>query len=99
VLLDDILTKFDSKILSNLIVCFNINNSGFNVFPSLEKVEMIVFKDTNYKKMGMSILSSGGVSDIQDSLLYIKSLPLDYVVYGSSNIKNIKSNFNFLRNV
>jgi hypothetical protein len=99
VLLDEILNKFDLNILSNLIVCFNVNKSGFNVFPSLENVEQLVFKNTYYKKMGMSILSSGGVRDIENSLLYIKSLPLDYVVYGSSNINNINTNFNLLRKV
>lgn len=99
VLLDEILSKFDFKVLNKLVVCFNINKSGFNVFPSLEKVEIVVFKNTKYKKMGMSILSSGGVRDIEDSLSYIKALPLDYVVYGSSNLNNIDSNFNSLRKV
>ena len=47
--------------------------------------------------MGMSILSSGGINNIQESLKYIKELPLDYVVYGSSNINNIEANYNFLK--
>jgi hypothetical protein len=45
----------------------------------------------------MSILSSGGVESIQKSLSYIKNLPLEYVVYGSSDIKNIESNYNSLK--
>ena len=47
--------------------------------------------------MGMSILSSGGASNIQESLSYIKNLSLDYVVYGSSNINNIKFNYDSLK--
>ena len=96
VLLDQILTKFDNNLQETIIMCFNINNSGFNVFPNLIDVESLLHKKSLYKKMGMSIFSSGGVKNIEDSLSYIKKLPLDYVVYGSSNINNIKSNFDFL---
>lgn len=98
ILLDEVISNFAPELQKKLIVCFNINNSGFNVFPSLNEVESIVFKETHYKKMGMSIMSSGGTNSIQDSLNYIKSLPLDYVVYGSSKLKNIESNFNYLKN-
>lgn len=96
ILLDQIITKFDIKLQETIIMCFNINNSGFNVFPNLIDVESLLNRKTSYKKMGMSIFSSGGVKNIEDSLNYIKKLPLDYVVYGSSNINNIKSNFDFL---
>ena len=41
--------------------------------------------------MAMSIFSSGA-SDIKTSIDYIKKLNLDYVVFGSSKIKNIKNN-------
>ena len=47
--------------------------------------------------MGMSILSSGGASNIEESFDYIKKLPLDYVVYGSSKVKNIEINYNLLK--
>jgi hypothetical protein len=97
ILLDPVVCEFDDVIQKDLIVCFNINNTGFNVFPNLFEVERIIHKDSVYKKMGMSILSSGGADNIKDSLNYIKKLPLDYVVYGSSNINNIKSNYNFLK--
>ena len=97
VILDEILSKFDSKIQKKLILCFNINNRGFNVFPNLNDVELFIFKKSLYKKMGMSILSSGGVKNIQDALFYIKKLPLEYVVYGSSNIKNVETNYNILK--
>ncbi len=97
VLLDKIVSKFDQEILNELIICFNINKEGFNVFPSLNEVELFVWKESNYKKMGMSILSSGGVINIKESLKYIKSMPLDYVVYGSSNLKNIEINYTHLK--
>ena len=45
--------------------------------------------------MGMSIFSSGGAK-IKDSIDYIKGLNLSYVVFGSSNIENVKNNFNNL---
>ena len=47
--------------------------------------------------MGMSIFSSGGIKNIEQSISYIKKLPLDYVVYGSSNINNVRSNYNALK--
>jgi hypothetical protein len=97
ILLDEVISNFDSNIQKEIIVCFNINNSGFNVFPNLHEVNMFVLKKTRYKKMGMSILSSGGADNIDASLKFIKSLPLDYVVYGSSNLKNIEKNFNSLK--
>lgn len=96
VLLDEVVSKFDSNIQRELIVCFNINIDGFNVFPCLKDVEVLILKKSLYKKMGMSIMASGGASNIQESLRYIKSLPLCYVVYGSSSIKNIKTNFEAL---
>ena len=87
-----------SKILnkSDLIVCFNINDSGFNVFPNKNQVENFIIEDKNYKLMGMSIFSSGA-SNIEKSINYIKKLNLDYIVFGSSNLKNIKKNFTRLR--
>ena len=46
--------------------------------------------------MGMSIFSSGA-ANIPSSVDYIKSLQLDYVVFGSSSEKNIKSNLDLLK--
>ena len=97
VLLDEVISKFDSKIQRDLIICFNINKDGFNVFPSLNEVEVLILKKSLYKKMGMSIMASGGAGNIQESLHYIKNLPLDYVVYGSSNLKNIKTTYDCLK--
>jgi hypothetical protein len=97
VLLDEVISNFNPNLQKQLIICFNINISGFNVFPTLNEVERLVFKEVSYKKMGMSIFSSGGVKNIQDSLNYIKTLPLDYVVYGSSNLENIEKNYNCLK--
>lgn len=93
VLLDNVLSNLNNDIQDQLIVCFNINNAGFNVFPNLVEVEKFACKKTKYKKMAMSIFSSGGSHNIQSSIEYIKQLSLDYVVYGSSKIKNIKTNF------
>jgi hypothetical protein len=98
VLLDKVVSDFDIEIQKKLILCFNINNTGFNVFPDKNNVESFIFQKSIYKKMGMSILSSGGVLDVKDSLTYIKKLPLDYVVYGSSTINNILFNYNYLKN-
>ena len=51
-----------------------------------------------YKKMGMSIFSSGG-ADIQESIKYIKTLNLDYVVFGSSKLENIEKNLTSFKSV
>lgn len=80
----------------DVFLCFNINYSGFNVFPSVLKVEEAIEdakKNTRWKLMGMSIFSSGskGIS-IKESIEYIKSLELDYVVFGSSKLSNIEKN-------
>ena len=79
-----------------VFLCFNINYSSFNVFPSISKVEESIADAkvvTNWKLMGMSVFSSGstGIS-IYDSIQYIKSLRLDYVVFGSSKLSNIEKN-------
>lgn len=96
-LLDKALESLNRNFQSDLIVCFNINNSGFNVFPSKEEVESLIFKNSIYKKMGMSVLASGGTTNFQDALNYIKKLPLDYVVFGSSRIGNVRSNYNYFK--
>ena len=81
-----------------VFICFNINYSGFNVFPSVAKVEKAVVdakNNTKWNLMGMSIFSSGSRDvSITESIKYIKSLPLDYVVFGSSNLLNIEKNKN-----
>ena len=46
--------------------------------------------------MGMSIFASGA-ANIPDSINFIKKFNLDYVVFGSSRLENIKSNFNLLK--
>ncbi|MDC0568428.1 hypothetical protein OAP01_10365 [Akkermansiaceae bacterium] len=74
-----------------LIVCFNINKEGFNVFPDLETVESFIKSKQRYKLMGMSIFSSGS-GNIPASIDYIKKLPLDYVVFGTSKLRNIDNN-------
>jgi hypothetical protein len=86
-----------------IFVCFNINYSGFNVFPSVSKVvDSIteVRKNTNWKLMGMSIFSSGskGIS-INKSIDFIKSLELDYVVFGSSKLDNISKNLSIFKTI
>ncbi len=89
-----------SKILnsSDLIVCFNINSNGFNVFPSVKKVEEFALDKKKYKLMGMSIFSSGG-GNIQKCIKYIKNFNLDYIVFGSSKIKNVKSNYDLFKKI
>ena len=97
VLLEKYVDTFPRKMQKSIMLCFNINKTGFNVFPSKIEVEKFINRKHFFKKMGMSILSSGGINDIQDSLSYIKLLPLDYVTYGSSRINNIQSNYNHLK--
>jgi hypothetical protein len=83
----------EAKWLKDLIVCFNINKEGFNVFPSLDSVESFIDSKPKYKLMGMSVFASGA-ANIPQSIIYIKKLKLDYVVFGSSRLENIKSNYN-----
>jgi len=83
----------EAKWLKDLIVCFNINKEGFNVFPSLESVESFIDSRPKYKLMGMSIFASGA-ANIPQSIIYIKNLKLDYAVFGSSRLENIESNYN-----
>lgn len=92
VILEKILEEFPVEVQQELVVCFNINKTGFNVFPSKKSVEEFIERKHLYQKMGMSILSSGGATSILESLEYIKNLKLDYVVVGSSRLKNIEAN-------
>jgi hypothetical protein len=97
ILIDKILSRYHhSEWINDLIVCFNINKEGFNVFPSLKIVETFIESKPNYKLMGMSIFASGA-ANISSSVDYINSLGLDYVVFGSSKIKNISSNLNLFK--
>lgn len=86
----------ENKWLKDLIVCFNINKEGFNVFPSLESVESFIDSRPKYKLMGMSVFASGA-ANIPQSIIYIKKLKLDYVVFGSSRIENITSNLHLFK--
>lgn len=93
---DRLLKKYkNTNSIKDLIVCFNINKQGFNVFPSLKQVENFIQSGPKYKLMGMSIFASGAAK-IPESIDYIKKLNLDYVVFGSSSIENVKSNVNLL---
>lgn len=83
--------------LKDLVVCFNINKEGFNVFPSLNAVEDFIKSRPKYQLMGMSIFASGA-ANIPHSIDYINKLKLDYVVFGSSRLENIKSNFELFNN-
>ena len=92
IMFDRLLKKHkDTDLIKDLIVCFNINKEGFNVFPSLNQVENFIQSSPKYKLMGMSIFASGA-ANISNSINYIKTLNLDYIVFGSSRVENIKSN-------
>lgn len=97
-ILDNIIK--DSVVLNqeDLIVCFNINHVGFNVFPNRKVVEEFISRDHKYDLMGMSIFSSGG-SNIQKAIEYVKGLSLDYVVFGTSKLNNVEMNYNNLKDV
>ena len=88
-------TDLNPKWLEDLIVCFNINKEGFNVFPSLGEVEKLIQSRPKYRLMGMGIFASGA-SNITTSIKYINKLNLDYVVFGTSKISNIESNLKHL---
>lgn len=96
VILDELIMKSRLMNKKDLTVCFNINHAGFNVFPSKKSVDDFIKKNHSYNLMGMSIFSSGG-ANIKDAIDYIKNLNLEYVVFGSSNLKNIESNFKNLK--
>ena len=87
----------DANWLEDLVVCFNINKEGFNVFPSLDAVEFFIESRHKYKLMGMSVFASGA-ANIPTSINYIKKLNLDYVVFGSSRIENIQKNLEQFKN-
>jgi len=87
----------DANWLEDLVVCFNINKEGFNVFPSLNAVECFIESRPKYKLMGMSVFASGA-ANIPASINYIKKLNLDYVVFGSSRIENIQKNLDQFKN-
>jgi len=76
---------------SDMIMCFNINDAGFNVFPNKSEVESFAKASHPFKKMGMSIFSSGA-GNIPQSIKYIKSLNLDYTVFGTSKMTNLQKN-------
>ena len=82
-------------------LCFNLNMTGFNVFPSLDIVKRTVHDvkmNTRWNLMAMSILSSGGKGmNVKEAFMFIKAQNIDYVVFGSSRIENIKSNIASLR--
>lgn len=90
----------NSKVMNqmDLTVCFNINHAGFNVFPNKKLVEGFIKSNHNYNLMGMSIFSSGG-ANINEAIKYIKSLNLEYVVFGSSKLENIENNFKRLKTI
>lgn len=94
--LDELVSKSTSMNKKDLTICFNINHAGFNVFPNKKLVENFIKSNHNYNLMGMSIFSSGG-ANINDAINYIKSLNLEYVVFGSSRLENIEDNFISLR--
>ncbi|WP_339882848.1 hypothetical protein [Polaribacter vadi] len=96
IMLDDFLKKSSVLNKEDLTVCFNINHVGFNVFPNKKLVENYIKSNHKYNLMGMSIFSSGG-ANINESIKYIKSLKLDYVVFGSSKLENIETNFQNLK--
>jgi hypothetical protein len=96
IMLDELVRKSTLMNKKDLTVCFNINHAGFNVFPNKKLVEKFIKSQHNYNLMGMSIFSSGG-ANINEAITYIKSLNLDYVVFGSSKLENVEANFKRLR--
>ncbi len=82
--------------LQDLIICFNVNDVGFNVFPNKEEVEKFAKEQHSFKKMGMSVFASGA-GNIPASINYIKGLNLDYVVFGTSRLENVHANLSGLK--
>ena len=99
IMLDAILQKNkNASWMKDLIVCFNLNKDGFNVFPNKNTVENLISSNPKYKLMAMSIFSSGA-SNIKESVDYIKKFDLDYVVFGTSKIDNVKTNLELFKNL
>ena len=82
--------------MQDLIICFNVNDVGFNVFPNKEEVEKFAKAKHPFKKMGMSVFASGA-GNIPKSIEYLKLLNLDYVVFGTSRIENVQANLSGLK--
>jgi len=91
-------TKWDNY-TNDLVVCFNLNKEGFNVFPSLQSVENLITSNPKYKIMVMSIFSSGSTLIINESIEYIKDFNIDYVVFGTSNLSNLKNNLSIFHKI
>lgn len=83
-----------------LVICFNINKVGFNVFPNnsevFKTVDYIRERYPKWRLMGMSILASGSMRS-EESLRFEKLYSLDYLVFGSSKLENIKSNIEIIK--
>ena len=73
IMLNEILTQNNQDDYEDLIVCYNINSSGFNVFPSLDEVVIYTQIKHVYSLMGMSIFSSGA-ANINESIDFISKL-------------------------
>ena len=89
-MLDRILATYKGS-LDDLIVCFNVNEKGFNTFPSKDDVARFSREKHPYRTMGMSVLSSGA-AHIPQAIEFIKTLSLDYVVFGTSRLENVAAN-------
>ena len=90
IMLDKVLRESKTA-TRDVVMCFNINAAGFNVFPSKNEVATFARSSTPYRKMGMSIFASGA-GNIPKSIEYIKYLDLDYAVFGTSRMVNLRRN-------
>ena len=95
--LDELLQRFNKyPITKELIVCFNYNLEGFNVFPDLKQVEQQLASGTGYSVMLMSIFASGSTKN--DKIFEtLKSLKPEYVVFGTSSLSRLRENIAKLR--
>lgn len=77
-------------------ICTNINKNGFRMNPTKENVLSTLKHDSNHVT-AMSIFASGSLQP-EEAIKFITSTTgLDACLFGSSQIKNIKTNISFFK--
>ena len=84
--------------ISEVIICSSINKIGYLMSPDVEAyVECIRNNDVEkYQIMAMSTLASGAVP-AKEAYEFINDLPIQSVVFGASQEKNIRETVHFIQ--
>jgi hypothetical protein len=78
-------------------VCTNVNKNGFRMNPSKEIVLNTLGNESNHVT-AMSIFASGSLQPEEAIKFITGTLGLDACLFGSSQIKNIKTNISYFKN-